>query len=184
MNPTTDNELMLRVKGGELEGLNLLFSRYQAMLTGYFYQQSRNYEVAKDLTQDTFWRILRYRQSYQPKSAFKAWMFQIARNIYFDHCKRNKGIFENFEEGVQKEFSEENRPCPHEKNDDIQLLNQAMAKLPEDKREVLILARFENLNYREIASILGCSVNNVKIRVYRALEALKLNYHSLEGGKA
>ena len=179
MNSPDDNDVMLQVKNGEIGRLNILFSRYQGMLTGYFFNQCGQSETAKDLTQDTFWRILRYRESFSPRYAFKSWMFQIARNVYADHCKasqRQMIPFENHHQGSHDD-STGRESC--ERDEQHQLLHQALASLPEDKREILFLARFEGLNYQEIASMLNCSANNVKIKVYRALQHLRTQYQSI-----
>ena len=180
MNSPDDNEVMIQVRNGEIGRLNVLFSRYQGMLTGYFYNLCGNSETAKDLTQDTFWRILRYRGSFSSRYAFKGWMFQIARNVYSDHYKTSQRQLVPFENHHPLESEEDHtgrESC--ERDEQHQLLHRALATLPDDKREILFLARFENLNYKEIAALLDCSVNNVKIRVYRALQHLRTQYQSL-----
>ena len=180
MNSSDDNEVMIQVRNGEIGRLNVLFCRYQGMLAGYFFNQCGNSETAKDLTQDTFWRILRYRSSFSPSYAFKSWMFQIARNVYTDHCKASQRQVLPFEIHYSLEPDEDKTGRENcERDEQHQLLHRALATLPEDKREILFLARFEGLNYKEIASMLNCSVNNVKIRVYRALQHLRTQYQSL-----
>jgi len=63
------------------------------------------------------------------------------------------------------------------------LLHSALMRISEDKREVLVLSRFQDLKYEEIAQMLGCEVNTVKTRVHRALQELRQVFHQLEGGK-
>jgi RNA polymerase sigma factor (sigma-70 family) len=185
MNSPDDNEVMTRIKEGDVGRLNILFSRYHGMLTGYFINQSGNRELAKDLTQDTFWRILRYRSSFSNNYPFKSWMFRIARNVYTDHCKASNRQPVSFDSNPSHEIDENPsglEAC--ERDEEHLLLHQALSTLPEDKREILFLARFENLNYREIAALLDCSVNNVKIKVFRALQQLRDQYQSLANQKA
>jgi RNA polymerase sigma factor (sigma-70 family) len=170
----TDQELMLRVKKGELDCMKLLFERYQSSLIGYFRNKNTSPSDAEDLLQDTFWRMLRYRESYNPRHSFKAWMYQIARNRQYDLIAKNPRAPEAIESVEQSDGSDASQAASSlGRKEEKQLLSVALQKLPEDKREVLVLARFQGLSHREIAEILDCKVSAVKVRLHRALEALR-----------
>jgi RNA polymerase sigma-70 factor (ECF subfamily) len=125
--------------------------------------------------------MLKYRETYQPERPFAAWMYQIARNLHADAMGKRK-----FEVSMEeREFAAVNRLDENMKRkQELGLLKRAMARLPVEKRELLVLSRFQNLKYEEIASILGCDVGAVKVRVYRAVRALGQIYFELAGEKA
>jgi RNA polymerase sigma-70 factor (ECF subfamily) len=125
--------------------------------------------------------MLKYRQSYQPDRSFTAWMYQIARNAHVDSIGKRK-----FEVALgEKEFASANMMDEKlKRKQEVALLKQALARLPLEKRELLVLSRYQNLKYEEIASILGCDVGAVKVRVYRAVRALGQIYFELAGERA
>jgi RNA polymerase sigma-70 factor (ECF subfamily) len=149
-------------------------------------------DLSEDLVQDVFFRMLRYRHSYDEQRPFTAWMYQIARNANYDHAQKRKGELQLVTEADSDEERPAREPVSMEpdaeqtvrKRQEVRLLKKALEKLPEDKREILILSRFQNLKYEEIASILGCEVGAVKVRVYRATRALGHIYFELAGEKA
>jgi RNA polymerase sigma factor (sigma-70 family) len=172
---------METVRQGDLGGLAVLFERHHLALFNYFVHLNANRDLSEDLVQDVFMRMLKYRQTYKPERSFSAWMYQIARNAQIDVMQKRK-----FEIGIgDSEFAgghsiDENLTRKQE----ITLLRRALAKLPLEKRELLVLSRFQNLKYEEIASILGIDVGAVKVRVYRAVRALGQIYFELTGEKA
>ncbi|MDG2166712.1 MAG: RNA polymerase sigma factor [Opitutales bacterium] len=181
MNDTQDNLIMQAVKNGELSELSYLYSWYHLRLLGFFYKLSGDRDLSEDLVQETFWRILRYRKSYKSENSFKGWMFQVGRNLFYDQMNKNKPgrvvsmadvQFESASSGILPDESAE-------KNERSVLLKQAMDKLPEDKKEILILSRYEHLSYAEIGDILGCSEGAVKVRVFRAMEQLRIQFKAL-----
>ncbi len=179
---------MAEVGAGEVERMAVLFERHHRALFRFFLAMCRDRGLAEDLVQDVFFRMLRYRHSYDPKQPFTAWMYQIARNAYLDQVQKRKGEVVSFEEYVERR-QEPAEPSPGaqdqlEKSQDVGLLRRAMERLPEEKREILILARYQNLKYEEIAQILGCEVNTVKVRVFRAVKVLGQIFHELAGEKA
>src|SRR5215472_8776637 len=167
---------MEAVRQGDLGGLSILFERHHRALFNYFVHLNGNRDLSEDLVQDVFMRMLKYRQSYKPERSFSAWMYQIARNAQIDTMQKRR-----LEVGIgDSEFAsghaiDENLGRKQE----IGLLRKALAKLPMEKRELLVLSRFQDLKYEEIASILGIDVGAVKVRVYRAVRALGLIYFEL-----
>jgi RNA polymerase sigma-70 factor, ECF subfamily len=177
----TDSSLMQAVREGDLGALAILFERHHRPLFNYFVHLNGNRDLSEDLVQDVFIRMLKYRQTYQPDRAFAAWMYQIARNAQADSIgKRKLEVALPEKEFASVNVMEENLTRKQE----ISLLKKAMARLPLDKRELLVLSRFQNLKYDEIASILGCDVGAVKVRVYRAVRALGQIYFELSGERA
>lgn len=181
MNAFDDNILMLKVKDGDLDKLGLLFERYKKPLFGFFYGMTRESELSEDLVQNVFFRILKYRYLFRGEGDFKTWMFHIARNVSHDHFKKNKNqhkeALENWEDRLA---TEENRITQFRQDDELHLLSMAMDRLPEDKREILLLSKFQDKKYKEIGEILGCSEGAVKVKVFRALQELKEVYQQLE----
>jgi len=177
----SDSSLMQAVREGDLGALAILFERHHRQLFNYFVHMNGNRELSEDLVQDVFVRILKYRQSYQPERAFAAWMYQIARNAQSDSIgKRKLEVALPDRELASVNVMEENL----KRKQEISILKRAMARLPVEKRELLALSRFQNLKYEEIASILGCDVGAVKVRVYRAVKALGQIYFEMSGERA
>jgi RNA polymerase sigma factor (sigma-70 family) len=184
----TDNVLMARVGAGELSKLAVLFERHHRALFRYFVSMSRNRESAEDLVQDVFFRMLRYRSSYDPRRPFTAWMYQIARNASLDQAQKRGAEVVGIEEfGDSRAEPVSPAPGPEEhalRGQSVALLRRALGRLPEDKREILVLSRFQGMKYEQIAEILGCETATVKVRVYRAMRALEQIYFALEKEKA
>lgn len=174
---------MAQVGGGDVAKMAVLFERHHRGLFRYFVSLNRNREISEDLVQDVFFRMLRYRASYDPNQSFTAWMYQIARNANVDQAQKRKG------EVVGIDEFDDRRPEPAsdaagpeeivEKSQDVALLKRALDRLPADKKELLVLARFQDMKYEEIAVLLGCEVGTVKVRVFRAMRALEQIYHAL-----
>lgn len=182
MQDLTDNALMLKVKNGDLDKLGLLYERHKKRLFGFFYNLGNNPSVSEDLVQNVFVRILKYRGSYIGEGSFTAWMFRMARNVNYDYHK--KASKENISTGVSPEDvktgTEDHINEEIEKKGNTVLLKQALAKLPEEKRELLILSKYRELKFSEIAQIVGCTENAAKVRVHRALKELRTIFSQLE----
>jgi RNA polymerase sigma factor (sigma-70 family) len=179
----TDNALMGQVGTGDVAKMAMLFERHHRPLFRYFVSMNRNRELSEDLVQDVFFRMLRYRASYDPAQSFTAWMYQIARNASVDQAQKRKGEVIGIDEFDDRRAEivspaagpEENAA----KNQDLALLRRALDRLPAEKRELLVLSRFQNMKYEEIATILQCEVGTVKVRVFRAMRALEQAYFLL-----
>jgi len=177
-----DNALMLKVKEGDLDQLGLLFERYKKMLFGFFYNLNHDAELSEDLVQNTFMRILKYRKGFNGDGEFKIWMFHIARNVSYDHFRKNKWR-ENDDIANYNEKLSDDEPIKADsmaKNEEMLLLRQAIKRLDHEKREVLTLSKLEGLKYKQIGEMLDCSEGAVKVKVFRALQALKEIFKELE----
>jgi len=177
----SDNNLMMKVREGDLDKMGLLFERYKRPLYGFFYGLNKEQELSEDLVQNTFLRILKYRNLFRGEGDFRAWMFHIARNVNIDHHRKHRikatEALENWQERVGHH---ENQSVEMQQNEEHRMLSMAMDRLPADKREVLLLSKFEERKYSEIGEVLGCTEGAVKVKVFRALQELKVIFKQLE----
>ena len=177
----SDNALMLKVKDGDLDRLGLLFERYKKPLFGFFYGMNKDAELCEDLVQNVFFRILKYRYLFRGEGDFKTWMFHIARNVNHDHYRKNKlGKTESVDEWNERLGHSDIYTAQVQQDEELKMLSLAMDRLPEDKREILLLSKFQDKKYKEIGEIIGCSEGAVKVKVFRALQDLKAVYKQLE----
>jgi len=173
----SDNELMQQVRDGQIEKLGQLFERHHFKLYNYFLRITNNHAMSDDLVQEVFLRMLKYRKSYSGDRSFTPWMYQIARNAHFDVLRKKRPEqplesedSETLEEAVSLE------PTPDvaaHRRQEIGFLNEALAMLPIDKREILVLSRLQEMKCEEIAKIVRCEPGTVRVRVHRALQDLK-----------
>ncbi|MBZ5490943.1 MAG: RNA polymerase sigma factor [Acidobacteriia bacterium] len=171
---------MAQVRSGVGEMLGVLFERYHVPLFNFYLKLTGERTVSEDLVQEVFFRILKYRHSYRPETAFRAWMYQIARNARVDLLRKRRP-----ETAFEPEMAPAIAPVDTaQQSQEALLLHSALMQISEDKREVLVLSRFQDLKYEEIAQLLGCEVATVKTRVHRALQDLKEIFQQLESGKA
>ncbi len=186
MQAQEDHHLMKAVRKGDVGKLATLYARHQRPLFNFFLRLTSSRPAAEDLVHDVFTRILKYRSSYADGESFTPWMYRIARNAHIEEARRRRlEVVAGQPETVREPMSRD--PGPEQQaefGENVALLRRALAALPEDKREVLVLSRFQNLRYDEIARILDCEVGAVKVRVYRAVRQLEQIYHELAGEKA
>jgi RNA polymerase sigma factor (sigma-70 family) len=173
---------MLKVKAGDTDRLGLLFERYHRLLYSFFYRLTSKAEVSEDLVQNVFLRMLKYRHTYTGEGEFKTWMYHLARNVHADHYQKNKRLgfahhFSDLENRLQDDYNPEEQVRQQEES---HLLQLALSQLEVEKREILVLSRFQGLKYKEIAGMYGCSEGAIKVRAFRALEELKQIYLKLE----
>jgi RNA polymerase sigma-70 factor (ECF subfamily) len=176
----TDENLMLAVRSGDLEKLGVLFERHHRKLFDFFAKLTGSRSAAEDLVQDVFFRILRYRNTFQNDSYFKAWMFHIARNARIDYFRKHPLETAAPDESTWDIRSTTGLPGRElEQEQQRALLECALQKLPLEKREVLILSRYQDMKYEQIAELLDCEVSTVKVRVFRAIRELRDIYFTL-----
>ena len=172
---------MEKVKNGDVEKLGLLFERYKKPLFGFFYGINKDAELSEDLVQNVFVRILKYRVQYRGEGEFRSWVFHIARNVSHDHYRRkNIPAKESVDDWQDKLGSDENRLAEYQRDADLELLKIAIDRLPDEKREILLLSKYQEKKYKEIGEQLGISEGAVKVKVFRAMQELKAIYHELE----
>ena len=177
MESPSDETLMAAVRADNLDQLVPLFERYHGPLFNYLTRLTNNRETSEDLTQTVFERILKYRASYQPTQPFRAWIYQMARNVHADHWQRQqKQRADDLDEvekngGLRTAAFSQMRSTGH--TDD---LHEALALLPTPQREILVLNRFQGFNYEEIGKLLGCTAEAARVKAHRALQALRKIY--------
>ncbi len=180
MNSFSDNALMQKVKAGDLDKLGLLYERHNKILFGYFYRITSNSESSEDLVHNVFLRILKYRDKFRGEGKFYTWMFHIAHNIAADYFNKEKN--RKYTDDIADHDLRDPACIDEElfKKEQQHMLRTALKKLNDDQREVLVLSRYQNLKYKEIAEILNCSEGAVKVRIFRALDRLSQIFSKLE----
>lgn len=179
MTKLTDEILMNKVREGQLADLAELFERYHVLLFNFFLRLTEDRNDSEDLTQNLFYRILRYRHTFNERTGtFKSWVYQLARNLHADYCKKERKTADIF-----KQLKEESGDIPLSKEkyqeDDFEKLRKALGNLGPVNRELIVLNRIEGLKYSEIAKMKEISVGSVKVQVHRAIKELRNLYFKL-----
>ena len=179
-----DELVMREVQEGDVGRLEVLFDRHHVAILRYFQYLTANRTLSEDLAQEVFFRILKYRHTYQPDGNFRAWLYQIARHVYASQLGRQKPEVAMPEEAREMRGTAMPPDREFQKKQEATILRRALAAMPGEKREVLILSRFLDLKHEEIAKVLKCEVGTVKVRVYRALRDLSERFFALRGERA
>jgi RNA polymerase sigma factor (sigma-70 family) len=176
----TDELIMEAVKAGNLQQASWLFERYHKRIFNFLARMAMDRELAEDLTQNVFLRMIKYRNSYREGLKFQSWIYQVARNVFSDHYQANKNKFSAFVdvEKISEHISDSSDAEAQDEKEKI--LHQSMAKLTEEQRELLVLTRFQHMKYEEVAAIMDTTVANIKVKVHRAILKLKEYYFELE----
>ncbi len=172
----TDEKIMYRIKDGQLPELTQLFDRYSMPVYNFFLKLTMDAGASEDLVQTLFYRIIRYRQSFNAGAgSFKSWMYQMARNLHADHCRQKLRVAElmtNVDEYPENVAEKQEGFKEH----DFEKLNKALAGLGPVDRELIVLSRYEGLKYAEIAKMKDMSLSAVKVQIHRALKELRILY--------
>ena len=180
-----DHELMLRVAAGDARAMDGIYRNRNRALYRFFFRMSGRQSVSEDLAHEVFLRMLRYRHTYGSADNFEAWMYRIARNVFADHLKKSRQELSAGE--GEMEAIESPRPSPYEaaaKGQDLATLHRALRLLPEDRRELILMSRFQGLSHEQMGAILGCETGTVKVRVFRAVREMASIYRDLRKEKA
>lgn len=158
---------MAKVRDGDPEKLGMLYERYKRPLLGFFVSMIHDKELGEDLVQNTFMRILKYKHLFRTRlhgevsdeqgaGDFRTWMFHIARNVKNDHFRKNKIVHEKVEKWEDKIRDEGNLMLEWQNEDEQRMLAIAMDKLPEDKREILLLSKYQEKRRAEQSLRFSC----------------------------
>lgn len=171
---------MTEAIAGDLDKFGILYERYKMPLYAYFYKLTGGQgQSSEDLVHNVFYRALKYRNQYKGEGSFAGWLFSIAHNVGIDfHRNEKRVVFQHVEIKDVHSWTDESHDL--EKEERSGLLLRALSRLRNEEREILILSKQECLKYKEIAEILNCNENAVKIKIFRALKKLKDIYSRLE----
>jgi RNA polymerase sigma factor (sigma-70 family) len=179
----TDEALMRAVRDGDLGKLGKLFERHHVALFDFLSRMTGDRTAAEDLTQDVFVRMLKYRGTFRNDGRFETWMFHIARNARADYFRRRAAVELN--DGRINTASDAPGPAHLvEWDEQTSLLKRALLQLSEDRRELIILARYRGMKHEAIAELLGVGTGTVKVRIHRALKELRVIFLRLAGEKS
>lgn len=174
-----DEALMRAVREGDLGKLGALFDRYHGPLFDFLNRMTGRRDVAEDLVQEVFLRILKYRATYRDEARFETWVFRIARNARADYFTKRDTVEPLSDEALE---SPDEAPGPEgtlEQEHESARLRCALMTLREDRRELLILARYQGMKHEAIAELLGIDTGAVKVRIHRALKELRDTFERL-----
>ncbi|MCD6506476.1 sigma-70 family RNA polymerase sigma factor [Candidatus Poribacteria bacterium] len=189
---SSDEELMLRCKNGDVNAFELLVSRYQDAVMNFIYHTIGDYHRAEDLCQETFIKVFKNARGYRSKNRFKSWLFKIAANLCRNELRyRRRHPSDSLERIIESEGNADifvdTSPMPDElfeRKERAMLVKRAIQSLPENQRLAIVMREYESLRYDEIAYALGCSVGAVKSIIHRARQNLRkiLVRYGLEEG--
>ena len=170
----TDELLMRAVRSGDCGQLGRLFERYHTPLFDFLSRTTGDRAASEDLVQDVFVRILKYRHTYRDDSCFETWMFRIARNARADYFRRRHSALTVALDAEAEPTSTGVDPAEAlDRSTNEERLKRALMRLPDDKRDLLVLARYRGMKYEQIGSLLEIDVGTVKVRVHRAMKQLR-----------
>jgi RNA polymerase sigma-70 factor (ECF subfamily) len=162
-----DKELLAMVKAGNMTAFTGLVDRYKVRLFNLIYRMLQNREEAEDILQETFLRVFRERESYDPSFAFSTWIYTIALNLCRNELKRKKR-FKFFGIDLIKDdrrYAVETKANPGSLSSSLE---KAIASLPVKYRTVFLLREVNQLSYEEMSESLSIPLGTVKSRVNRA----------------
>jgi RNA polymerase sigma-70 factor (ECF subfamily) len=174
-----DAQLMLAYARGEMRAFESLYSRHRAALYRYLMRQVRDADIANDLFQEVWSRVVVNRARYEPRAKFRTFLFTLAHNCFIDHCRRAKsrpaglGI-DDADAADLLPAGDDARP-DHElqRNEDTRRYRAALAALPSEQRDVYLLHEESDLSLEEIARITGVGAETAKSRLRYAVNKLK-----------
>src|ERR1700722_8349581 len=165
----SDAQLVAAVRSGDADALGVLFSRHHGAVYALCARLIQDDDLADDITQDVFLRVWRYARSFHERSAFRTWLYRLAYNACAD---RRRHSYDSVLYPAE--------PPSAEPTDRHMLLETALNRLSPKLRVVLVLSRFDGLGYDEIAHIIHCSPGPARVRLHRAMNALRQLCFALE----
>lgn len=177
-----DQELMLQFQSGNEACFRTLVERHKKRVFNLTYRFLNGSSDAEDIAQEVFVKVYFAKESYKPSASFTTWLYVITRNTCFQTLKkRGKLVSMNDKSGetsveMQTMLADQTAESPSEavlSAEKRQIVADAIAKLPETQRMVIILRRYDQLSYEEIAEVLDCSVQAVKSLLFRGRSSLK-----------
>lgn len=170
----SDEDTMLALQRGDDLALNRLMDRWQLPLRAFLYRSTQNEHDAADLAQETFVRIYQHRARYRAGARFSTWMFQIALNLARDLARRRLRRPTASLDEAPEPATGRNPGRDFSDAEAAHAVRVAIAQLPDELREAVLLSEFEQLSHAEIAEIAGATPKAIETRLYRAREKLRL----------
>lgn len=185
-----DAQLMLRVREGDEASFALLLERYRAPVVHFLYRMVQNQPAAEELAQEVFLRVYRARTSYEPAARFTTWLFRIATHLALNWLRDGKQ--QRALERLDGDSDTARRELPDRGPSAEQFLiarvrrdeiRAAIAALPGKQRAAVLMHKYREMDYAQIAGALGCSESAVKSLLFRAYETLRARLrHLAQGG--
>ena len=176
----SDEELMLALRDGQLTAFDALFRRHYESVRALCARVTATASMGDDLAQETFLRVLRHRATFRGDARFTTWIYRIARNLCLEslaRAARDQRIAERWRDEAPV-------AAASDRSDELDALAAALDALAPDQREVLVLCRYHDLPFTEVAEILGCTPGAARVRAHRALIALRRAYEACEHGRS
>jgi RNA polymerase sigma-70 factor, ECF subfamily len=176
-----DAELMLRVREGDDTSFALLLERHRGPVVHFLYRMVQNPSVSEELAQEVFLRVYRSRATYEPTAKFTTWLFRIATHLALNWVrdgKKEKGqesLDEQVVDGVDRQVRDWQPTIEQEMLYEVKMteVRQAIEALPAKQRAAVLMHKYEELEYAQIARALSCSESAVKSLLFRAYESLR-----------
>lgn len=176
-----DTDLMLRFRQGETVCLGALLERHRAPVVHFLYRMVQNRAIAEELAQDVFLRVYRSHASYEPTAKFTNWLYRIATNVALNwvrdrrHERHQESLDEVPASGQRRQIADDTPTAADFLLQQVKLgeVRTAIASLPERQRTVVILHKYHEMEYTQIAEVLKCSPQAVKALLFRAYETLR-----------
>jgi RNA polymerase sigma-70 factor, ECF subfamily len=176
-----DAELMLRVKGGDGASFGVLLDKHRSSVVHFLFRMVQNHAVAEELAQDVFLRVYRSRATYEPTAKFTTWLFRIATHLALNSLRDGK------RDRSQERLDDDSGEMPARQLSDkspnaeqmlvyqarLNEIRRAIAQLPEKQRAAVLMHKYHEMEYSQIANVLNCSESAVKSLLFRAYEALR-----------
>ena len=180
----TDAEIMLRVKAGDESAFDYLVQKYRRPLVSFMYRMARNTAAAEDLAQDVFLRVYRSRQTYEASAKFTTWLYRIATNLAVNHARDTR--HERPEVTVSLDEPDEETGTTLDVADGTVTAEEALVRrermrairskveaLPERQKLAVIMHKYQQMDYKQIAGVLKLSESATKSLLFRAYETLR-----------
>ena len=188
----TDEDLVVAFQSGDIPAFDQLVRRWDRKIQGVIYRIVGNHDEARDLSQEAFLKAYRALGTFKQEARFSSWLYQIAINATRDRLRRRRRRTDLSLDDVEERGEtalRDARPSALdliESSDLSRVVAAAMAALPEEQREVVILKEYEGLTFPEIAETLDVPLSTVKTRLYRGLGQLRvrLERQGIHGGAA
>ncbi len=189
----SDVQLMLDVKAGDELSFELLLRKYRSPLVHFLYRMVGDAATAEDLAQEVFLRVYRARTQYAPSAKFTTWMFRIATNVALNERRDRRHRQADISMDQPAEGGEDDSPAmqvadrqpgiEHElmQRQRAAAIRRALEVLPEKQRAAVLLHKYQEMDYEEIARVLSCSESALKSLLFRAYETLRIELAPLVG---